>query len=115
MSVPQAKVIVFEQARRMRRVARPRRRFRFRLGRWLAIAGIVYGLVMFGTQEVKLFRMRSQVGALKQQIQQTQADNERLQQEIQQLNGDAYIEKAAREELGMIKSNEVTYIPAEPR
>lgn len=115
MSVPQTKVIRFEQVKRTRRAARPKRRFRFKPGRWLAIAAVVYTLVMFGNQELHLFKMRSEFGRLKGQIEQVQADNEQLRREIQQLNGDAYIEKAAREELGMVKSNEVTYIPTQPR
>lgn len=115
MSAPQTKVIKFEQIRRTRRAARPKRRFRFRPGRWLALAGILYLLFTFGDQEFHLFKMRTEMARLRDQIRQVQTDNERLRQEIQRLNDDAYIEKAAREELGMVKANEITYIPAEPR
>lgn len=115
MSVPQARVIRLEQVKQTRRAAKPKRRFKFRFGRWLAIAGIAYALVVFGSQEVHLFQMRSEMTKLRSRIQEVQTDNQRLQQEIQQLNSDAYIEKAAREELGMVKANETTYIPAESR
>jgi len=115
MSTPQSKVIKFEQIRRVRSSARPKRRFRFKPGRWLALVGIIYLLFTFGDQEFHLFKMRAEMSRLREQIRQVQTDNERLRQEIQSLNDDAYIEKAAREELGMVKANEITYIPAVPR
>lgn len=112
MSAPQTKIIEFERVRRARRAARPKRRFRFRPGRWLALAGVLYLLFTFADQEFHLFKMRAEMARLREQIRQVQADNERLRQEIQRLNEDAYIEKAAREELGMVKANETIYIPA---
>lgn len=53
-----------------------------------------------------------ETGTIKVRLEQLQDQNQQLKQERDQLNNPAYVEKIAREELGMAKPGEVPYIPA---
>lgn len=55
--------------------------------------------------EVK--HQKAELGVLKKRVAESKLENERLQHQKQILNSDAFIEKIAREELGMIKEGEI--------
>jgi cell division protein FtsB len=70
---------------------------------------------------VHLLRMRSEQRDLEHTAFDLQQQNERLRDRIRQLRSDdSYIEKVARERLGLVKKNEILYrvtapTPAAPR
>lgn len=77
-----------------------------------AIALIAFAVsTVFGPQGLSsLARMRAESNQLNRSVTELQADNERLQARIQQLESDdRYIEKIARERLGLVKPGEVVY------
>jgi len=57
--------------------------------------------------------MRKQEREVRAQIQKLQKENQQLRKQVEMLNSDAYIEKIAREKLGLVKEGEKVYIPAE--
>lgn len=90
---------------------RPRRRRHY--GRLLLVLGFLlicyvylggdYGLL-------KIWSQRQQIEELRQQIHRLHAEQQDLKQECLQLETDSlYIEKKAREELGMVKKGERVY------
>ncbi len=85
-----------------------------------AIALIAFAVsTVLGPQGLSsLTRMRAEYNQLNRSVTELQADNERLQARIQQLESDdRYIEKIARERLGLVKPGEVVYrfdTPARP-
>jgi cell division protein FtsB len=73
----------------------------------------VYFLITFIFGEmglVKYYRMKSQYQALTQQVAELKQDNSRLMREVRALKTDpAYIEKLARDKLGLARNGEVVY------
>ncbi len=82
-----------------------------------ALAAGVVGLVLFiiaavfgGHGLMHLQRMRNEQRELEQLAFNLQQQNEQLRQQIRRLQSDdAYIEKLARERLGLVKHDEVIY------
>jgi len=66
---------------------------------------------IFGSQGImKVFQMNNRVDAMKKEIQLLEKENNRMRKEIHQLKTDPYyIEKLAREELGLVKPKEKIY------
>lgn len=79
--------------------------------RWLFLIVFLYlfgGLVQ---QEVRLFTLRRQAESYRREIEALQQESKELQERIQLLNSDSYIEKMARERLGLVKPGETPYYP----
>lgn len=113
MSRTAAKVIPFGAARSQRQPAR--RRWRLKPGRWVVLLAFAYLLFLFGRQELSLHKLRSEAAGLRTRIQTVQSENDAIRTEIEQMNQDAYVERIARERLGLVKANETSYMPAELR
>ena len=80
---------------------------------WFVVlmVGIVgYFSYMMVSQHVYLNSVNHDYVAAQQRLQSAQQENDALQQEKAQLNDPAYIEKIAREELGMTRQGEMPYI-----
>lgn len=71
---------------------------------------LVYLLAMFAIQEVRLHRLRGQVGALKQRIAVVRQQNEALKERAELLRTPDFVERVAREELGLVKPGEIPYV-----
>ena len=71
---------------------------------------VIYGIL--GDQGFfHLHRLKLELSDLQQKIATVETDNVRLRQEIQHLKTDpAYIERLARQDLGMLKQNEVLFL-----
>ncbi len=73
----------------------------------------VYFLITFVFGEmglVKYYRMKAQYQALTQEIAELKQDNVRLMREVRALKADpAYIEKLARDKLGLARNGEIVY------
>ena len=80
---------------------------------WFVVlmVGIVgYFSYMMVSQHFYLNSVNQDYDAAQQRLQSAQQENDALQQEKAQLNDPAYIEKIAREELGMTRQGEMHYI-----
>ncbi len=89
--------------------------------RLLIAAGILLGtylLVSFIFGEmgvVKYYRMKAQYNALTQEIAELKQNNVRLRAEVQALKTDpAYVERIARDKLGLARKGEIVYYYGEP-
>lgn len=116
-------VIKFQARRpetRRRSELRPTRRklrLRFRPGRLLLTALILYGLAVFGTQEIRVHQLKVSEAGVRSQIKRLQEENQALREQIRMTQSDAYIEKVARERLGLVKAGEIPYyngVPGDP-
>ena len=80
---------------------------------WFVVlmVGIVgYFSYMMVSQHFYLNSVNQDYDAAQQRLQSAQQENDALQQEKAQLNDPAYIEKIARDELGMTRQGEMPYI-----
>lgn len=84
-------------------------------GKWRLIAVILVafsGFILFSFSGLVLsgYGLNQRAGELRQEIAALKAENERLQAQAKYLEGDAGLEKLAREQLGWTKSGEVAVI-----
>jgi cell division protein FtsB len=64
---------------------------------------------------VKYYRMKAQRSALSVEISKLKQDNGRLRKEVSSLKNDsAYIERVARDKLGLARPGEIVYYYGEP-
>ena len=76
----------------------------------LLVLGIIAAGVIFLPGYSKLQRLRAHNRDLTKQIQELEKDNDRLSEQIDQLENDPfYIEKKAREKMGVSKKGELIY------
>ncbi len=81
-------------------------------GQWwriLLVIYLAYTLFFSAQQQLKLWEMGRQKVYLKRQVDLFQEKNRLLQEQINLLGTDEYIEKLAREQLGLIKPGEIPY------
>jgi len=57
--------------------------------------------------------MEDRLNSLQQQVQSQIDENKELKEEIERVKSPAYVEKIAREELGLVKPGEILLIPVE--
>lgn len=97
------------------RQARNRRRtYRLSGGKlpiFVMLVLLCYLAVSFTTQFSRLNGMNRDVQKIQQQIQELEQKNAALQTELRNAQNDAYIEKTAREKLGLVKQNETRVVP----
>jgi cell division protein FtsB len=82
------------------------------------VAVIAVGLWKFVVGEmgvVKYYRMNAHARSLKSDIEQLRTDNTRLSKEVAALKSDpAYIERLARDKIGLARPGEVVYYYGDP-
>ncbi len=61
----------------------------------------------------KVNRMEDRLNSLQQQVQNQIEENKELKEEIERVKSPEYVEKVAREELGLVKPGEILLIPVE--
>ncbi|MHB0884402.1 MAG: FtsB family cell division protein [Bacillota bacterium] len=103
----------------LRTEPKPRRRrgayrIRVRFGRLLVVVFLLYGVSVFAAQEVRVHRLRAQEAGVQAEIRQLQQANQGLQEQVNQARTDEYIEKVAREQLGLVKEGEIPYFNGTP-
>ena len=84
------------------------------LRKWGLICLFVYLAIMLGIQEIRLQRVRIQVDGLRRQIVTVTEQNKALQQQVDLLEDPDYVERLAREELGLVRPGEIQYVEIEP-
>lgn len=83
--------------------------------KWFRVAALFiagYFVYLIIGQQSQLSVINAENKAAQQRLEQAVKTNAALIEERNQLNNPAYIEKVAREELGLVKPGEVPYIPA---
>jgi cell division protein FtsL len=79
-----------------------------RIGLLLLFIGYVSAMLI--NQQTQFNYIRSQKQQISKQIAELKEENQRLERQIDLSNTDEYIEKVAREQLGMVKDGEVRYL-----
>lgn len=70
-----------------------------------------YLAVSLGGQFNRLAGMQRNVDQIQQQVQELKEKNAALREELRMVQSDAYIEKTAREKLGLVKPGETRVVP----
>lgn len=89
-----------------------RRKKRIRWSRLLVLLMLGYFLYMYAGQEQQMRLLDNEIGAAQAHIETLKSQNEAYQRERDLLQTDSYVEKVAREELGLVKPGETPYIPS---
>lgn len=84
-----------------------------RLPKYLLYAIIGYIAFSFGDQLLKINAMNREVDKVNQQLALLEERNRELKQEIKNLQTKTYVERIAREKLGLVKPGEVVILEAE--
>ena len=87
---------------------------RSKLPTLVAVLLLGYLAISFGSQFGRLSSMQKDVRNIQQQVQEMQQKNAALREELHLVQSDAYIQKTAREKLGLIKPGETRVVPAPP-
>ncbi|MGE5584926.1 MAG: FtsB family cell division protein [Bacillota bacterium] len=81
---------------------------------------MLFGLFMFAVAflylrgYLELVRVNYQISVVEKEIAVWEARCEELRRQVEYLSSDEYVEKVAREDLGLVKPGEVPFIVAEP-
>lgn len=75
---------------------------------WVIILILAFYIVfLFSDKYARILQLKEDIKELESEIQDLKTKNESLAEEIESLKSDKYIEKIAREELGLSKPNEI--------
>lgn len=88
-----------------------RRRYRIRWFRVLVLLTTAYFLYLAVGQQFELYTIQRETYVLKDRIAELEHSNKALADEKARLSSPVYVEKIAREQLGLVKPGEVPYIP----
>ncbi len=75
----------------------------------LLVIGLYVGWI-FVDQQLRLHKLAEQEGTYKKRVEQLKQEVARREEEIKSANTPEFIEKVAREQLKMVKPNEIIYI-----
>ena len=75
----------------------------------LAVIVILIGVASAGVAR-RYLDQRAQIERLEQEVRSIEADRVRLEREIERLNDPAYLERLARECLGMVRPGEIRFV-----
>ena len=88
-----------------------RRRYRIRWIRVLVLVTAAYFLYRAAGQQYELYTIQRETYTLKDRIAELEKSNKAMTDEKSRLSTPTYVEKIAREQLGLVKPGEVPYIP----
>jgi len=88
-----------------------RRKYRIRWFRVLIYLVAGYFVFLAIGQQMELYTIKNETAAIRARMQELEQANKALTEEKVKLSNPAYLEKLAREELGLVKPGEVPYIP----
>jgi len=75
----------------------------------VTVLAVLYFLVLAVSQGWRLLSLQRSLAEIEQEISLVRSQNEALQQEVEQLHSPAYLEKLARQELGMVRPDELLF------
>ena len=81
---------------------------------FLGLAVSVLLCVLFLPLQIKAWRLQSEQKQLQNEKQALLSQQQQIQQQIGYYNSDAYVEEAARQDLGLVKPGEALVLPAVP-
>ena len=91
---------------------------RHRSARWIVplIALVVAGVLLraYVPTTLAAYRLRREAARLERQVQTLRQENAQLREEIRRLHTPVYIERLAREQLGLVKPGEIPVILLRP-
>jgi len=77
---------------------------------WALILLLIFYIVfLFSDKYAKILQLKEDIKELESEIEDLELRNYNLSQEVELLKGDKYIEKIAREELGLGKPDEIIF------
>ena len=77
--------------------------------------GTVVALLIAGVSPARqLLRQNERISTEREKLVALQRENERLEKRLERLNNSDYLEKVAREELGMVQPGEISYVVVPP-
>ena len=82
---------------------------KFKIKHFLILFFIIYVIYTIGIQQLKMVELSRQEAELAEKINNAIEEREQLKKEIQLLQTDEYIERIARDELGLVKPGELVY------
>lgn len=85
-----------------------------RTGSLVLLAFLLYFAVLFMGQYIRLLQLRRTLDSIQADMQIVKAQNGEMQKEIERMNTPDYLEKLAREELGMVRSGELLFYLRHP-
>lgn len=88
-----------------------RRKYRIRWIRVLVLLTAAYFIFLAVGQQFELYTIQRETYSLRGRIAELEQSNKALADEKTKLSSPAYVEKIARDELGLVKPGEVPYIP----
>ena len=94
-------------------IMQPRRKFRIRWFRLAVILVAGYCLYSLASQHLQLYAVQRETEATKARVEQLKQLNKTFSEEKTLLTTPAYVEKLAREQLGLVRPGEVPYVPAD--
>ncbi len=78
----------------------------------LLILAFIFGIIfLFSPRYIKVVRAKENVIEIQQKIERLKKENNKLKREVRLLKVPSYIEKVAREELGLVKPGEILFLP----
>jgi len=89
-------------------------KFKWKPGSILLVLALGYVLLSFGQVYYKTYQLMDTKAMLAQQLQLLQQENMILAEKHDLMQSDSYIEKLAREDLGLVKPGETVVVPALP-
>lgn len=97
-----------------RRPGRKRLKLTPRFWLMIFILFLVYMAGSYAAGFVQIWRMQNQIAEIKAEITAAESRNDELKDELSYLQSDEYVEKVAREELGLVKPGETAIIVTSP-
>ncbi len=93
-----------------------RRNLKFKLTGPSVILLILLGFIFysFGGQMVEMYNVQHEIKKIQSQMDELRLKNADLRKQIEQLNSESYIEREAREKLGLVKPGEKIILEAKP-
>lgn len=79
---------------------------------FLLVLGLVGGMAIEPTRQ--LLAQRDRISGMAADLEQVQANNLELEQQIARLENDDYIEQRARDQIGLVRPGEITYVVMPP-
>jgi len=71
---------------------------------------ILYAIFTIGSQQITIYRLKKSQQQLANKIEEAQRENQKLQDMLEDVTSQEYIEKMAREQLGLVKADEIVYV-----
>lgn len=87
-----------------------KRRIKLRFKLLILLACAVYALFVYFNQDAVLGELNKEKNELQEQYAKNNIEYAELQNELNYMNSDAYVEKTAREKLGWVKENELKFV-----